>query len=682
QIEALSADAQAVLRTLAVGAGEVSHELLTDLGELDDARLDTALREAVAAQVLRTTENGFRFRHALLQEAIAGEVLPGERTRLHARYAEAIERRDPAGAREGHTASLLAYHWAAAHEVNHAFGWSVTAGNYARSAHAHRDAQRQYERAIDLWDRVDPSVRSGDRAELIEHAVAAAQDADDLERAVALVDLALEDLGPNGPRRRRGTLLARRARLIMWSSQLDESLDLVTTALELLEPGTQSRMEALDNKAAVQMISADHEEALRTCAAGIAEATEYGDDVAVGALTITQATAEVALGRVDASLRDYERGRTLIGADLPLLLRYHVNLSDTYHLIGRHRDAVRTAQAGLEVGGTEHLRRSHGAMLAGNAAEPLLALGEWDQARDLVDRALATLTRRGRRSQLQMIRAWYDLWTSNVSVAARTVDRLRAGVPGRLSEPQFQFPLRRLEAEIALAKQDPVRAWQVVEAGLELPETCAAGQALPLVAAGAAAVGAGGAPDPGMARDMLRARLWVAESRTSTPVWPEIIEAELAVEDVGAWERAAAALGQAEGPVHLSAYAQYRRARALLGHGDRTVAGEALREAVARADRLGATLISGWARDLGTRAGIAWAEGVPSGPEPVAGLTRREREVLRLVAEGHSNGQIAEYLVISTKTASVHVSNILAKLGVSTRGEAAAAAHRAGELAG
>src|SRR5699024_11236922 len=120
-----------------------------------------------------------------------------------------------------------------------------------------------------------------------------------------------------------------------------------------------------------------------------------------------------------------------------------------------------------------------------------------------------------------------------------------------------------------------------------------------------------------------------------------------------------AALGQAERAVLLRASAQYRRARALLGHGDRTVAGEALREAVARADRLGATLISGWARDLGTRAGIAWAEGVPSGPEPVAGLTRREREVLRLVAEGHSNGQIAQYLVISTKHSSLHVSNIL-----------------------
>jgi DNA-binding NarL/FixJ family response regulator len=64
--------------------------------------------------------------------------------------------------------------------------------------------------------------------------------------------------------------------------------------------------------------------------------------------------------------------------------------------------------------------------------------------------------------------------------------------------------------------------------------------------------------------------------------------------------------------------------------------------------------------------------------EGAAGLTPRELEVLRLVAAGRSNGQIAETLFISRKTASVHVSNILAKLGVHSRTEAAAAAHRMG----
>ena len=61
-------------------------------------------------------------------------------------------------------------------------------------------------------------------------------------------------------------------------------------------------------------------------------------------------------------------------------------------------------------------------------------------------------------------------------------------------------------------------------------------------------------------------------------------------------------------------------------------------------------------------------------------MTAREREVLRLVAEGLSNGRIAEQLYISTKTASVHVSRIIAKLNVTNRVEAAAVAHRLGLL--
>ena len=72
----------------------------------------------------------------------------------------------------------------------------------------------------------------------------------------------------------------------------------------------------------------------------------------------------------------------------------------------------------------------------------------------------------------------------------------------------------------------------------------------------------------------------------------------------------------------------------------------------------------------------------PSAPLAGLGLTSREAEVLSLVADGLSNGEIAERLFISRKTASVHVSNILGKLGVSTRVQAAALAHRQGLLRG
>ena len=85
------------------------------------------------------------------------------------------------------------------------------------------------------------------------------------------------------------------------------------------------------------------------------------------------------------------------------------------------------------------------------------------------------------------------------------------------------------------------------------------------------------------------------------------------------------------------------------------------------------------ATDDEAAAGEAAPTPVPG--EPPLGLTAREYEVLRLVAAGHSNREIASELFISAKTASVHVSNILAKLGVTSRGEAAATAHRLGLFA-
>jgi DNA-binding NarL/FixJ family response regulator len=146
-----------------------------------------------------------------------------------------------------------------------------------------------------------------------------------------------------------------------------------------------------------------------------------------------------------------------------------------------------------------------------------------------------------------------------------------------------------------------------------------------------------------------------------------------------AWDRVAAAWGQLDEP--------YRQARALVsaaeaalaGDGDRSEAGERLRQAARLSDALGAGPLSQDISSLARRARIDIARGEADGrASPALGLTERELEVLRLVAAGRSNRDIAAELFISAKTASVHVSNILAKLGAASRTEAAAVAHRAG----
>jgi DNA-binding NarL/FixJ family response regulator len=119
-------------------------------------------------------------------------------------------------------------------------------------------------------------------------------------------------------------------------------------------------------------------------------------------------------------------------------------------------------------------------------------------------------------------------------------------------------------------------------------------------------------------------------------------------------------------------------AGAAAGAGDRPAAAEAIEEVAEIAGALGATPLAAEAATLAQRLGLR--SGAHSSPAGTEVLTTREREVLRLVAEGHSNTRIAERLYISPKTASVHVSRIIAKLGVGNRVEAAAVAHRLGLL--
>jgi DNA-binding NarL/FixJ family response regulator len=130
-------------------------------------------------------------------------------------------------------------------------------------------------------------------------------------------------------------------------------------------------------------------------------------------------------------------------------------------------------------------------------------------------------------------------------------------------------------------------------------------------------------------------------------------------------------------------YVRWRQAEAIvLAAGDRSAAAEPLREAAGLAHDLGAALLAAEIHGLARRARIALddgpAEAAADSDLGALGLTDRERAVLELVAEGRTNREIGETLFMAEKTASVHVSRILAKLGVRSRVEAATAAHRLG----
>ena len=158
--------------------------------------------------------------------------------------------------------------------------------------------------------------------------------------------------------------------------------------------------------------------------------------------------------------------------------------------------------------------------------------------------------------------------------------------------------------------------------------------------------------------------------------------------DPAAWQAVVAVFGPAF--VYETARSRWRLAEALAEAGRRDEAQRELLLAAETAQRIGATPLRAALSDLARRARLAdrpapvaagrggARPGGAAARDPLAGLTDREVEVLRLLAAGNSNKEIGSKLFIAPKTASVHVSNILAKLGAASRTEAAAIAHAQG----
>jgi DNA-binding NarL/FixJ family response regulator len=220
---------------------------------------------------------------------------------------------------------------------------------------------------------------------------------------------------------------------------------------------------------------------------------------------------------------------------------------------------------------------------------------------------------------------------------------------------RYAWPLAwlgtRIEADLALAARDrnaPPPAPFLDS--IEVPESAS-----------------GALPAAGAYHSMAVAERLRRDGRPAGPAWREAVQA---------WD--------VSGDAWPLAYTRYRLAEALCAEGCRDQAAEPLRAAAAAAERLGARPLLDDVVALARRARVPLTgDAAAEAAEDAApfGLTERELEVLALVTQGRSNGQIATALFISPKTASVHVSNILAKLGVGGRVEAAAVAHRLGLVA-
>jgi ATP/maltotriose-dependent transcriptional regulator MalT len=703
RFERLSPMAQAVLRVLAV-ARRADHATLAQATSLEPPVLGEALREAVAGYVVVADDRGrYAFRHALLAEVMADDLLPGERIQAHEALARALERRVEAGDDAPELAAGVAHHYYAAGDAPRAFTTALRAATAAERVYAYGEAAALLERALELWERIpEPATPAGgDHAELLARAADAHRWGHDPERGEALLRAAVAEVPPAEDPHRAADLLTRLAQAEWHANRPREAMESAQRAMDLLgEDDSAERAALLSWWANARMLQGRYREAVATARPALELAERSDSDTgrlralnALGISLMAMGEGEEGLAALREKLelaRSRQRPEELASA--------YVNLSDALNLEGRTAEALAVVEEGVREVTFRHQDAGRMSVwLEASVAEIALDAGDWK-------RAAAHLPAPDRRVvgttllHVELRRAELALGRGDDEGAARSL-AVAANLAAESSEPQFVGTLGALLAEQHLRLGDLDGARAAVEDTLDRLEFCTEdSNRLARVAATGVAVEAERAAsardrhdEPAAAEaaqtafaHLLRVRALAASGRPLCRAYLAGARAEAARargRDLPARWAAAAAAWDAIGRPYPAVLARRRQAEAHVARDERADAQAAACAAREAARRLGARWLERELEWLAARARLRLedetAEPAPE-PELPFDLTPREAQVLALVARGATNREIGERLFMAEKTASVHVSRILRKLGVRSRTEAAAVAHRQG----
>ncbi|WP_424641301.1 helix-turn-helix transcriptional regulator [Embleya sp. AB8] len=692
EVHRVAAPGRRLLRAAAVAGTTTGHPFLRAITALDDDALEDALRPVVDARLLVAAGDGYTFRHALIRDAVYGDLLPGERIRLHARCADVLTA-DPTLAADGRAAAELAAHWYAAGDRARAFAGAWHAASTAGAAYAYAERLAMLERVLDLWDVVpDPAAELGvDRIRVRELAADAAAHGGAARRAETLLTEALRELDPTRDPERTALALAARAAARERTGRdplpdLERAVRLAPT-----EQATPTRGRLLASLAGT-LAARGRDRAAREHARDALRLGEEAGDGSVRARALTTlAMLAARTGELGPAVELYGRAATIAraeGCDDDLLAAI-AGEADALQAAGEHRAAAEVARRGVATARVLGLARSRGTLLAANLAEPLVALGHWAEAVEILTDAIALDPPPVYRAWLCVVRAEPAAATGAHEVAADALREARAALgPPHTQETCLEPDV--LACRLAHARDDVAEAVRVLEHILtEHDLTLSRRYAWPLLVVAwrierirlAAALRDPAARAASAAR---QAELLALSRKLPTPgrvqaAHRHTFEAE---SGTGTWADAVAAWRAIEQPYAL-ADTLLGAATAALTTGDREAATGYAREAGTIATRLGAAPLRTRLDQLAARGRLSLTPDPPSSTTaaPVdirtrLGLTTREFEVLSLVAQGLTNRRLAEHLFISTKTAGAHVSNILAKLNATSRTEAAAVAHQ------
>ncbi len=729
RLERLDPEVQQVLRIASVAGRRVREELLraaaTRWGALD---IDAALREAVTQQVLVLSGGHLEFRHALLAEALYADLLPGERSAVHRAYLAVIEQDGPDGMPIG-SAAERAHHAYEGHDLPAALTASRDAALRARRLLAPEEELKHWEQVLALWESVpDAEERIGrDRVDVALSAGEAAARAGDPMRAVKLTQRAAD--GVDDPVRRAGlehVLVRRYLDLPTWDDQAGDVAAAVVglrAAVEALPERSPERIWTNALLARVTMILDRDDDAREHAECAVEEARAVGQPDALADALATLAVLDVADPDRAAALLDEALTAAAEAGDVLTEMRTLYNSASNRFYAGDFESAGERMRQGLAR--AEELGLA-GSMYAINLRilqevmlyfrgdlTPRSTEGVPATSQQVVEASLMYATvARGDEDAIARGEALFEHWRSDGQIAllggGSLVDALTwAGryddavalavrITDHLGEVWTEVFLGRIWlsalaiaalADAAEADRSAGRAGAPGSTAANAVEARAAdrldrGDSLLAIARETAQRGRprGGVLGPEGQAWLLRAaaenaRLHAAVGHATGAEAGEPTSGELWREAAATWQDAVNAFDF--GYRYEVARSRYRWAEALLGAGEREAAEVEAAEALSEAEDMGAKPLADAVRALARRARLD----LPGVRRATAStLTEREEEVLGLVAQGLSNRQIGERLFISTKTVSVHVSNLLAKLGASGRAEAVSLAHQRGLL--
>ena len=714
RVQALPELTRQVLGVVAVAGRQVPHQLLAEIAGLEDQPLVQALRAAVTDQLLvtRPGQDGYELRHALLAEVIEADLLPGERARLHAAYARALnERPELADASPAVAAAEVAAHWDAAGEWAQALPARVRAGLAAERARAITEADDHYQRALTLWERVpEPGQPGGlDRVSLLARAAETTAFVAAPERATKLVGQALDYVDRTVEPVRAAVLLAQLGFDHKLAGQEADALAAFQAAERLLDgaPPSAERARVLAGHARELAATWHTTQAVSRCEEAIAVARAVGARAEESHALSTLGVCLDEFGELDQSIALHRQARRIAEevGDAEGIVRTYTNLSHVLEVAGQIHDAIDDAREGYQRAHQLGLERATGSYVASNLAAMLLSTGQWEECARLT----ATLL------EVDSLCPFHIHATRGLLLTRRgefTAAREEFDHAERLAPPAEQWSVWDGRAQLALWDGRHDRAATAVAQGLRWvaeqdPDGVPAAllclcyvSALRLEADRAELAAARRSADDVAAARRRAAPVIAALDRLSYSPSPQaripVVACNLQLaraeqsrlegrSDPERWRAAAMAWERLAYPFE-AAYARFRHAEALLAsRPHHKQADSVLRPAHQTAVALGAATLRREIELLAQRGRLRLEDHAnralaPAAPSPVAslGLTRRETEVLSLLAEGRTNRQIGHALFITEKTASLHVSHVLAKLGVAGRGEAAAVAHRLG----